>query len=246
MRGVRPAFKRRRFGWRRIHKWIGVSGGVLLLIWIVTGIFISWPGGGRARLQSETPLPDFRTVAISPAEAISALPPTEAARAGQSVQLTLLGSRPTYLIRAGGAVSLVDAVSGDPFRVDAEEALRIASEVYGRPELASEPVLVESRELRYFQGELPAFRIEFEDGYNTEIYIGQRTGTVMWWDRKSRIRRWMGSLHDLWPIGPALGPRPRLVAMVGGGLITLLITMSGYWLAWRRGGWRPPKRRLSE
>lgn len=244
MNRPRRAFKRRRFGWRRIHKWIGVGGGVLLLIWIVSGIFISWPGGGRARLQSEARPPDFRSVHISPAEAISALGAEGAAVDDvRSVALALLGSRPIYSVRTAEGVALVDAVTGLPFEIDAREASRIANEVYGGPGAASPPVLVESRELRYFQGELPAFRIEFDDDHNTEIYIGQRTGTVMWWDTKSRTRRWMGSAHDLWPIGPLLGSIPRLVAMVGGGLITLAIALSGYWLAWRRGGWRLTKRR---
>lgn len=241
------AFKLRRFGWRRIHKWIGVGSGVLLVLWIVTGVLIAARGEGRAVLQSAAPVPDYRMARISPSEAISAL--DERGRASGdigSLRLELIGSRPTYVIRSeGSGISLVDAMTGVSFEIDGPRALQIARDLYGGTGTPADPVLVDSRGLRYFMGELPAYRVAFDDDYGTEIYVAVRSGTVSWWDGKSWTQRLMMTAHTLGPIGTFFGPRLRRALMVGGGLVTLLVALSGYYLAWRRGGWRFRRRRAS-
>ena len=226
----RLAWKRRRFGWRRIHKWIGVSGGILLMIWIVTGVLLAARGEGQAVLQSAAPVPDFRMVRVSPSEAISALE-AQGGASGDigSLRLELFGSRPTYVVRSeGSGISLVDAMTGVPFEIDGPRALQIAHDLYAGPGTPADPVLVDARELRYFMGELPAYRVEFDDDYGTEIYVAVRSGTVSWWDGKSWTQRLMMTSHTLGPIGRFLGPRLRQTLMVGGGLLTLIVTLSGY------------------
>jgi len=235
---------RRRWTWRRFHKWIGVGGGIMLTVWIVSGIYIAVPGGGAAAVRGVPPTLDFTSAEISPAEAIARLEtPSAAAGAIRSVQLRNLGSRLVYVIQvAGGEPALVDAHSGERVAVDAAEAGRVASELYPGEDPANDPVRVERWDLHYFIGELPAYRVAFDDSHDTEMYIGVRTGSVFWWDGRVRARGLMTAAHDLWPLASIIGRRAQFLIMMTLGLLAVTITLTGYYLAFRRGGWRLKKR----
>jgi len=243
----KPARKRRRFGWRRIHKWIGVAGGTFLLVWIISGIVISIPGGGATALSRRAVTIDYGSLTVSPADAIASLAPRGVTpESVRVIRLTSLGSRTVYLVQdRGQGPTLVDAITGEIVTIDADEALRVATELYEGPGAPDAPELLERHDLRYFNGELPVYRVGFGDSHGTELTVAVRSGTVFWRDGRSRFRSYMGAFHDLWPIRPLLGTKPYIAAMFGGGLLALFTTLTGYWLAFRRGGWRWKRRRRS-
>ncbi len=240
MSKLKPAQKRRRFGWRRIHKWIGVAGGTFLLIWIISGIVIAIPGLGGTRLSQRSPATDFSAVSVSPAQAIASLNGRGVtSQSVQGVSLNRWGSRTVYSIQARGEGTVhVDAVTGETVTINADEARRVAREMYEGPGTPSEPELLERHDPRYFNGELPVYRVSFDDPHGTQVTIAVRSGTVSWRDGRSRFRYYMSAFHDLWPVRPALGRNAYVLGMVGGGLLALITALTGYWLAFRRGGWR--------
>ena len=227
---------KKRWGWRRIHKWLAVTAGVVLTVWIVSGVIIAIPGGGATRFRQLQPSIDASAITVAPADAAATLE-ARGARADQirGISLRFLGSRPIYQVQvAGEGPSLVDARSGDIVRIDEAEALRIVRDHYGGSGSASEPEIVTGYSFRYFVGALPAYRITFSDEFDTEAYVAQRDGTITWWDGRARTRRLMAAAHDWWPIGTVSSPRIRLLLLTAAGAISLAATLTGYWLALRR------------
>lgn len=245
MTQLKKGMKRRRFGWRRIHKWIGVVGGAFLLLWIITGVWIAIPGGGATVAFSGGPPIDVERAILSPAAALEGVRASGVgAEQVGGFALTSLAGRPVYRVNIRGeGARLIDATSGDVVTIDAAEALRIATASYRGSGTPSEPELLERHQLGYFQGPIPIYRVTFSDQQGTRIHVHPRTGELQGWDRRSTLRRYMAAFHDLWPTRPLLGGGGYVSSMVFGGLLALIVTVTGYYLAWRRGGWRWPKRR---
>lgn len=224
----------RRWGWRRIHKWLAIVAGLFLLAWIVTGIFISTPLTPRPALQSAGPAPDFSRATLSPADALTAAAQMSSERA-TAVRLGALGDRPIYYVDVPGMGRVtLDAATGERIEIDADAALRLATSAYSGDGTPGEPERLERRNLWYLQGDLPAYRIRFDDAYGTEVHVAIGTGMLNWQDGRVRWRRLMAAGHDLWPVGFVIGPWGRASILLFGSFLALAATLTGYWLAVRR------------
>lgn len=225
-----------RWGWRRIHKWISVVAGVFLLIWIVTGIFISLPPAGGPQSRRANPVPDYSLATLSPAEAATTAASFAAAGAAvNDIELVRLAGRAVYQVMlAGVGPVLIDAVTGERITVDADEALRIATTAYTGDGTPSTPERVEEHSLRYMLGGLPAWRIAFDDRHGTEVHVVMRNGATTWSGSRHRFRMLMAAGHDWWPLGVIGGPKWRSLALVLSALLALAAALTGYWLAVRR------------
>jgi hypothetical protein len=183
-----------RFGWWEAlaftHRWLGVAGCLLFLLWFVSGIammYVRMPAlTADERLGHLGPL-DASAIAISVTEA--------AAVAGAStggVQLTTLGTRPVY--RFGGrAPATVFADTAERFESLSMEGAMAYARVFAAGE---------AKALRYVglltdpdqwtlqsRAPFPLHHIAIGDEAGTEIYLSTKSGEVVM-ETTARERFW--------------------------------------------------------
>jgi len=186
-----------------LHRWLGITGGVLFVAWFASGIVMMYvrmpeidPAERIARLE---PL-DPSTIRVSIGEA--------AAGAIDAVRINMLGGRVVYRFTLRGASGgrIVYADSGETVvPVDRDQALGLARRFAPAPATALRyaSFLTDSDQWT-LGGEarrvMPLHRIAIDDGAGTEIYISQRTGeVVMKTTAQGRRRAYFGPvLHWLY------------------------------------------------
>jgi len=227
--------------WHLIHKWIAIVVGVFFLMWTVTGIVMMLPARWFAPslLKASGPA-DYRAASLSPAEAIKALE----ASLGKPVSVTWTDLRQVretvvyeiYLADQG--VYLVDASSGEMVWITPELAEGIArdrisltGEDGNQAELASVERL-EAHDLLYPFGNLPVYRVRFEEDGSNIYYISALDGSLSQSNQLTRLSAAITSLHTFEPV--------RLVTdnnLVRKGLVVLFSSigvctaLTGYLLA---------------
>ena len=170
-----------RFDWRKAlvyaHRWMGILGGLLVLMWFASGIVMIYhrmPEVGVAeRLERLRPI-DPSGIRIAPAEAALL---ADAPRRGFG--LTMLGERPVY--RFGTRTVFAD--TGEALEgLSTDEALALAGDFSpdNRASLAYDALLTGpdqwTLETRAF---LPLHRIALGDEEDTDVYIADRSGEVV-------------------------------------------------------------------
>src|SRR5262245_32552754 len=97
----------------RVHRWIAIPTGGVIMGWIITGVLAMAPQPGPPPSPVQTL--DLAQIAVTPAEAARALPSVGVAPAVTSIRLHRLGDVVAYQIAvAGRGLQLVDARSGRP------------------------------------------------------------------------------------------------------------------------------------
>jgi hypothetical protein len=204
----------------KVHLWLGLVVAVQLLLWTVSGLFMSaWPietiHGDAVR--HEVPIADLRSFGalLSPSQIIAVSPqPVE------SVTLSTLLGVPVYRLQRGKDLWLVDARSGLPRPVTAADALAIAR----AGTTLSGPVTVTGLDPAHPPLErrrnVPGWRVAFAD--NTRVYVGVqgdilaiRTGLWRWYD-------FFWGLHILDPVGRDNFHHPLLIASAAMSLVSVL------------------------
>src|SRR5688572_10648679 len=170
------------------HRWLGIAGGLLFLLWFVTGIAMLWArmpaldDVERLRLQ---PKLDLGAARVSPADAARTLGAApESVRSGPaSVRVAMLEGRPVYRFAGDGGRKTMFGDDGSTLEpLDSARALRLAGSLF--PEHAAsmrhdrrlgspDQWTLESR------ASLPAHRIRLGDADDTWIYIDERTGELI-------------------------------------------------------------------
>ena len=219
----------------RIHKWIGVGIGMVLVMWLLTGILIPGEEGparrrGTASLEQAMVPP---AVAIAAARAVrpSGDPVT-------GVMLGVLGERPVYEIRWEGDGRMVDAVTGAVVEVDESRARAVAeSEYSGGMIVAVEQIHRRDRGFQY--GLFPVWRIRFDDEAGTYVHVGTREARVVRNTRWDRARTTLRGLHTFATLRVLRIPGDGIYALlVAAALVALAGILTGYWLSLPR-SWRP-------
>jgi uncharacterized iron-regulated membrane protein len=223
--------------WRPVHRWLGFLAGAVVLIWIVTGMIMVTPRPATPSRSPRASGPDYRRIERSPAQAIlaaEAVGDEELDVAG--VSLSALGDRAIYRVAPRGRPPvLIDATTGEEVVIDSALAVRVAVAAYSGPGGVRRVELNERRRLDNVFGEVPAYRVEFDDGWGTAAYLGARTGTLVWTERANGRRAMIGSLHDFFVLRPLPGgDRTRLAALWIASLVSLCSILTGYYL-WLRG-----------
>lgn len=221
---------------RTWHKWIGIAIGVVLLLWVVSGIAMIAPmspvvwGTGMAELTI-----DIDDVMVTPNDAVSIAGGSVAARrdaAIRSVTLRPLLDAVVYQVTpTRGEPVLVDAGTGELIAITAERAAAIASSAMPGGAPASIERIV-SAPIGY-NGRIPAWRVSFSDRAATEAIVAEATGEMARTQRRDRLMMVVGHyVHVFVPLKKLPGgDTTRKAAMVGTGLVALLSIVSGYWLA---------------
>lgn len=159
------------------HRWLGIAGGVLFVIWFVSGIVMMY-----ARLPELDPAERLaRLPSINPA---SLRMPPAAAGDGDMTRLVLstIEGRPVYRVTAQGSSQLRFADTGDTVPiVDGEQALRIARAFEGGyHQVRYDTRLTDADQWSFgIRGRMPVHRVAVEDGAGTTLYVTANGGEVV-------------------------------------------------------------------
>ena len=218
---------------RKIHKWIAITAGLFILVWLFSGIMMVLPSvWSAARPQRQLPPVDFSTLVLSPADILRRLPPGSEVL---SMDLKRIGSVMSYEVKLRHRPSqLLDAVSGEPLvitRTFAEQILH--SRFVTRAIVQAE--LVTRRRVDYLWGPLPAHRFVLEDDPAALYFVSVRDGEIRRTTGWTIWQQGISMLHDFSAIRaiiPHDSVRRSLLLLAS--LAGLGVAVSGYWLAWPR------------
>lgn len=208
------------------HRWLGAVIGVQLLAWSTGGLVFSthnidWVHGDHTRnITAARDLP-LAQVVLSPAEAL-----TRSGMAGVSqIALRNLNAAVVYELKHADKTVLVDAATGTMLSpLDRETATAIAkADQRGSPTVRGVEHVVANPPSEYRGQPLPAWRVAFDDGENTHVYVDAASGLVRA-RRNDAWRRydffWM--LHTMDYRGRDGFNHPLLIAFAAFGVITVL------------------------
>ncbi|WP_425408520.1 PepSY domain-containing protein [Hyphococcus sp.] len=169
---------------QRVHLWAGLILGIQVLLWMASGVVMSWYPIELVRGETAA----YRAPAAPLEPATYASPGGVLAQAdgATSVELTHFLGRPVYITRGPDGDGLFDASSGERMSPLPERlARRVAEQDY-----LGDGEIVEARLMSFppqeYRGRTPVWRVDFDDKRNTRLYILPGSGEV-------RARR-----NDIW------------------------------------------------
>lgn len=163
----------------RIHLWAGLLLGVQVIIWMSSGVVMSWFAiesvRGEHNISSRT---EKSLNAITPYLDPVRLLGRPQTKGAQSLTLENLLGRPVYRLRTRAGFRLFDALTGERLDPLPEETARAVArrDFAGHGGVASASLL-EERTTEY-RGPLPVWRVVFDDPEHTRIYVSPVTGEV--------------------------------------------------------------------
>lgn len=173
------------FDWRKAlvytHRWLGIAGGVLMLMWFASGIVMIY--AGMPQLEPEErlmrlPALDLSTLQVAPGEAARAV-----GSSPRSLRVGMLGDRPVYRFDQGLRSSTVFADTGEPLEaLTRDEAIQLVGGFV--PEHATtltyDAFLTEPDQWTLqSRGLLPMHRVALGDSRETRLYLSHRSGEVV-------------------------------------------------------------------
>jgi hypothetical protein len=184
--------------WRRAllltHRWMGIVGGLLVVIWFASGIVMIYarmPELDVAERLARAPMLDAGAIAVAPAEATRAAGVASDALLG--ARLGMLGERPIYRFGPGARVGALFADTGAPLQPFApEDALATVARLH--PEhgatLRYDGHLTEPDQWTLqSRATLPLHRVALGDEADTRVYLSDRTGDLVM-ETTASERRW--------------------------------------------------------
>lgn len=178
------------------HRWLGISAGLLVLGWFVSGLVMLYSPFPRLTAEERVQHLEVlhgEAVRISPAEAAAQCPGTP-----RGVRLAMLAGRPVYHFSGGKPACSVWADDGrwvGP--VSAEMALEAARRFLPGVTLA-EPDRIERDQWSVYSSynaHRPLYRIAADDAAGTVLYVSSKSGEVLAdTNRRERLLGWLGSV----------------------------------------------------
>lgn len=225
----------------KVHKWVGVGIGLILLMWIVTGMLIGGGGGGRPAEP-----PDYSRATVSPATAVAVAAQSDSALgAARSVALEQIAGRLVYRVSAArGRAALVDAATGEPVAIGEELAREIAATLApGAP--ISDVRRLEGHDGGFPRGALPAWRVALADQAGTWVHLA-RDGVASSNTREQRRKAVYHDLHTFATLQQVHLDRPTIrILFLVASVISLAVVVTGYYLSLPR-RWRTVRRTPEE
>ncbi|MGJ7613481.1 MULTISPECIES: PepSY domain-containing protein [unclassified Variovorax] len=201
----RRAWPRIRHGLYWTHRWLGIGGCLLFVMWFVSGVVMMYVGypnlTDEERLAGLAPL-RFEQAQVSPVAALQVLPQDVRMQPPRRMGLEMQGGSdagPVWrIVDARGGRHTVSARDGRvPGPVDAAQAEAIARAFSGHAGARWAETL-ERDQWTVPQGLnplRPLHRIEVGDAAGTELYVSQRNGEVVRdTTRPERFWNWLGSV----------------------------------------------------
>ncbi|MET3475452.1 PepSY domain-containing protein [Variovorax atrisoli] len=187
------------------HRWLGIGGCLLFVMWFVSGVVMMYVGypnlTDEERLAGLSPL-RFDRGMVSPSAALEALPKEANAQPSRRMVLEMQGGTvagPVWrIVDARGGRHTVSARDGRvPGPVDAAQAEAVARDFSGHASARWAETL-ERDQWTVPQGLnplRPLHRIEVGDAVGTELYVSQVNGEVVRdTTRSERFWNWLGSV----------------------------------------------------
>lgn len=172
---------------QRVHLWAGLILGIQVLLWMASGVVMSvFP---IELVRGETSAYSAPPAVLEPATYASPGGILAQADGATSVELKHFLGRPVYATRGpGAAAGLFDAATGERLSPLSEQlARRAAQQDYlGDGEIVSATLM--SFPPQEYRGPTPVWRIDYNDRFNTRLYISPSNGEV-------RARR-----NDIWRV----------------------------------------------
>ena len=182
---------------QRVHLWTGLILGTQVLLWMASGVFMSWFHITLVRGESNSVIatpPELEATAYaSPGGVIAQM------NGATSLELHTFQGRPVYEVRDINGVALFNARTGEKLSPISEDTARhIAKNDYsGDAEIVKVALMAETP--YEYRLEKPVWRVDFGDRFHTRIYISPSTGEVS--SRRNDIWRifdflWMLHIMD--------------------------------------------------
>ena len=213
---------------RKLHKWAGLLIGLQFVIWLASGLVMSLLEHDRVeghahRAQEHHVMSTWPKDALSPSGILAG-----ANRPVQDIASYWLLHEPAYRLQDGDAAWLVHARTGKPIRIADDMVAAIAREDYVGDGAQSSPVLLTEPTLEARGHAGPIWRVDFDDGDGTTLYVSGQDGRVL--ERRNDSWRlfdivWM--LHIMDYTGRQDFNNPLVITLAAGGL---WIAMTGLWL----------------
>lgn len=228
-------FRRTLLSMRWWHNWLSVFLGVLLVLWVVSGLIMLLPVSDIAKAGTGTGKPIAWTdVSVSPAQAAA----SAAVAGGGSVrglEMKRIRDKIAYMVRLKptGTV-LVDGATGEILTITDSLAAAIAADaVPGGLSALVRVQRVDQPGDFHGHGPLPAWRVTFKDAARTEAWVHIPTGDVRRSTQGDRTKNtWGHNAHVFAPMndGPG-GNRARLGTLWMTSILSLIAMAAGYWLS---------------
>jgi len=227
---------------RRVHKWLAVSVGVILLGWLVSGITMisghlivnPWPQGQQRRSI------DFRKVVVPPGEVVARLG-SHADHAGmlpkvRRMNLVPMHNRVLYQVELeSGKTLFVEADTGNVFEVAPEFAVQRLREGFSIHSELESVDLVHRHNLYYSWGPLPVYRASFKGNSGTWFFFAPSDGSMRRSNMRGAVLMALEKLHTFEPIRMLTGKKSvRDAFLVFFSLVGVVAASTGYYLAFKK------------
>lgn len=240
-------------GWLRWHHLGGLLFGLVLILWVFSGLMSMRPWGLFDSRSGLDPLAfqggDLRATdfPLAPAEVLALLRGEEGLAAVE-LEWRRVGGAAYLLARSADGDSRILAAR-EPTRLlrRLPEAELLAAAEAVAPGVALQAEWLQGYDFYYFaraeqsmygfqNRRLPALRLRFDDEQASWLHIDPHSGAIVELsDRHRRASRWLFTLLHSWDWQPLLErPRLREALIIAFSLGGLLICISGTVLGWRR------------
>ena len=228
--------------WRRAliytHRWLGIAGSLLFVVWFASGIVLMYagmPALDPAERLARAPAVDLSAARLDVGEA--------AVRAGFTPARILVGmhgDRPVYRFAGGGGWTTIYADTGETAGgLGPEQALEVARRFM--PEHAAtaryDARLTAPDQWTLQSGAFfPLHRVPMGDAAGTVLYVSDRTvEPILETTRRGRLWAWLGAVPH-WLYFTPLRSRAGLWSdvVIGLSILGCLLALSGIvWGLWR-------------
>jgi len=187
-----------------LHRWVGVTLGLLMLLWCVSGVVMIWNPYPSITLDDR----DYRVEGLAPVIAPDslALPAIPDTATISSARIEMLASRPVISLAWSegeeGKRGLFDLATAAAIEgIGEAEALAVANTYVQRHKLKGEPTYLRAIErdefmvAGYFNARRPFHQVALHDPEDTILYISAKTGEVSQRTTGSqRVWTWLGAI----------------------------------------------------
>ena len=179
------------------HRWLGLLLGVQILLWMMSGVVMSWFSIELVRGQT-TSVVDFpqELDARNYAAPGGVIAQIDGAR---DVRLKTWLGRPVYIVEGSAQTAMFSALSGKRLSPISEANARTVArrDFAGEGEIAT--VQLTKNPPPEYRGATPVWRVNFDDWMQSRLYISPYTGEVV--SRRNRVWRlydffWMLHIMD--------------------------------------------------
>jgi uncharacterized iron-regulated membrane protein len=182
---------------QRVHLWAGLLLGIQVIIWMMSGVVMSWfhidlVRGDRSAFSAPAPELEAKGYA-SPGGVIAQMD------GATVVSLRHFLGRPVYEAEAAGESALFDAATGERITPLEEKTAREVAEgdYVGAGKIIQLKLMTDAP--HEYRGKQPVWRADFDDGLHTRLYISPETGRVI--SRRNDVWRifdffWMLHIMD--------------------------------------------------